>query len=377
MNRLPSGKGVYIWRPKNIFGGDPEAIADELEKARVDFVAIKLHDGTYQYPGLEQVILAIRARRIVVIGWGYVYLTWDPISEAYAASEACRKHNIDVYLIDAEAHAKYKFTAAKIFAAAINKDYIQVIGMNSYYRPDLHKELPWKELRKVCDFDTPQVYWRGYDPVGKLYRSLEEYAKMDPILPMPIVAGDMYFEHNMKPTPQQVTDFLDACKADMGIQGVLMWSMDQMSVVPELWRAFSDYTWHGDPPPKIDPVEIVINALKGAFEAACDAVDEIQVVYEHILAYGAVPNHNLHPLVFAVLQAVLPDISEDKPLYAAVVDPYRGLRVHNAPGLLTPVTQVLLRGDRVEVWSTEKRDGYEWANIGKNEWVALKYLNKI
>jgi ABC-type branched-subunit amino acid transport system substrate-binding protein len=107
------GKLVYIWRPKQIFGGDVSRIVDALLEANVDGVAIKLHDGYYRYPDIAPVIKAIRAAGIKVGGWGYIYLYY-PTSEAQAAVNSCREYGVDFYLIDAESQAKNKFSYAEI-----------------------------------------------------------------------------------------------------------------------------------------------------------------------------------------------------------------------------------------------------------------------
>jgi len=123
----------------------------------------------------------------------------------------------------------------------------------------------------------------------------------------------------------------------------------------------------------------VAEILSEAVRSALATLEEIQSVYDYVVAYGSVPNHNHHPVVFSVLMILLRDYLSDepKPLDAAVVAPARGLRVHNSPGLFTPVTHALSRGTRVDVWELEKKDGLTWARIGNKEWVSNTYLNKL
>ena len=73
---------------------------------------------------------------------------------------------------------------------------------------------------------------------------------MSPKLPFDCPGGDMYLEHNLKPTPTQVELFLLTC--DLSLQGTVMWVHDYWKRVPELWNAFCDYKWDGTialPPP--------------------------------------------------------------------------------------------------------------------------------
>jgi hypothetical protein len=45
MKDLKIGKGVYVWQPGTIEGGNPEAIAARFEMAGVQTAAIKICDG--------------------------------------------------------------------------------------------------------------------------------------------------------------------------------------------------------------------------------------------------------------------------------------------------------------------------------------------
>ncbi len=66
---------------------------------------------------------------------------------------------------------------------------------------------------------------------------------MSPKLPFAIAGGDMYLERGIKPTPDQVVEFLTAAQKTPDLQGVLMWSADQNETTPELWQAFANYHW--------------------------------------------------------------------------------------------------------------------------------------
>ncbi|MEJ2711008.1 MAG: hypothetical protein P8074_25590, partial [Anaerolineales bacterium] len=171
------GKGVYIWKPNKI--GSPSDIARSLKNSGTDFVAIKIVNGTYIYPGLQPYITAIRKAGIAVGAWGYVYLRWSPLQEANRTADAVKLYNPDFYLIDAEAYAKWQFAPAWIYAKRLRSRLPYMPrGLNSYWYPPYHPSRPWKQLRSVCNFDAPQVYWRGYRPKDKLLASKHEYAKM-------------------------------------------------------------------------------------------------------------------------------------------------------------------------------------------------------
>ena len=175
------------------------------------------------------------------------------------------------------------------------------------------------QYRAYCDFDAPQVYWRGVSPVSKLNMSVQEYASISPKLPYGLAGGDMYLEHDIKPTPDQINVFLLACDIHATLQGTVMWVYDYKHRVPELWSAFCDYKWDGPASPLLPPAP--------------------------------------------------------EPLYEATVNVIAGLNVRTGPSTSYPKIRALAYQTAVEVW--EER--YGWAKISqdKEEWVCGTYLTKL
>ena len=315
------GKGVYIWQPEKI--GTPQEVVQALLDAGVDTVALKINDAGRVFTGLQPYIDAFRAVGIRFIGWGYIYLKWNALAEAKGTVEAINLYKPEMYLIDAEAQAKLQYIPATIYMNYLRPRVSIPLGLNSYWKPSYHPTLPWSQLRKQCNFDVPQVYWRGWDPVGKLRQSKKEYAAMKPRLPFLLVAGDMYIDRNLKPTPQQVTAFLKEAHDDPEIEGVLMWSMDQKFKVPELWAAMASFDW-------------------GTGEVG--ATDLVE------------PPKKL-------------------PLYSAVVTASRGLNVRSGPGTKYRIIRAEPRGYRVDVWAYDAG----WATVREDcsEWMSADYLKRV
>lgn len=245
------GKWTYIWNLDYIHGGDPEAIVDELLEAGVAGVALKANDGavTLDSPELAEFIETARDAGIRVGFWGYVYLD-QPEEEADAAAYMIQRYagDLDFYLIDAEGEAKGRYEEAAEYAARLDLhvDGHLPVGLASYRFPAQHADLPWDELRAIADFDSPQVYYRNADPVQNLLDSYAAYQSMDPPLPY-FPAGDMYAEHGLVPTPEAVTAYLELAMSLPGVNGSLMWYMDQMHRNPQLWEAFASVEWAVDP----------------------------------------------------------------------------------------------------------------------------------
>jgi hypothetical protein len=119
------------------------------------------------------------------------------------------------------------------------------IGLCSYWYPPYHPELPWAKYLNFCDFVAPQVYWRGFNPIGKLISSKRAYANLTK-LPYLFAGGDMYLEKGIRPTNDQVTAFMGAVLNDKDIQGVLMWAMDPHECPADLWATYSAFTWDSE-----------------------------------------------------------------------------------------------------------------------------------
>jgi hypothetical protein len=179
------GKWVYIWRLKNVFDGNIPKIIAALKASGTVGVAIKAHNGTFAWDDpsfkLDPFVRACKLAGIRVAFWGYNYLKWNPLGEARVAAKMIKRYpDIDGYLIDVEAEAKYQSVGAKIFITELNRQVgaTHPLLLNSYRFPQLHREIPWKILRGGSDADCPQVYFRYSDPSDQLEESKKQFAAM-------------------------------------------------------------------------------------------------------------------------------------------------------------------------------------------------------
>lgn len=387
------GKGVYIWRPEVIEGGDPQKILARLQMAGVQTVAIQICNGVNPYEGLDHLFKVLRDNGIHVGAWGYSYLIHVPRQEAQGAVNACKRYNPEFYLIDVEKEVEGNDNGAKMFMDVLRPALPDLpLGLNTFWSVSAHPTFPWKAFLAGVDFVCPQVYWRGVDPVGKLKQSQQGYASLtngkQPV-PMPIVAGDMYLSRGVKSTPDQLIQFMDAVNADPSLGGVLMWSADDTQTTPDLWRAFSAYKWKdgGLPIPPQPLGWAKVKALRGLYIRTGPTGSKL----------GALVKGQLAP-IWAVSDAewaaITPDKSQwiyvgnhdyveidlDPPdpaplpagIYRARVVPARGLNVRNAIG--GTVLRVLPYGTLVNVY--EERDGWDRIHPTQSEWVSAMYLSK-
>jgi hypothetical protein len=266
---------------------------------------------------------ALRAAGIIVGAWAYVYLKWIPDTEAEAVILGVKQLGAEYLLHDIEDRAAFfQWTNGSRYMGRIRaKLPTMPMAMNSYWAMSKHPEIPWSSIRNQSDFDAPQIYSRGTDPVVKYNASKIEYANKKPRLPFALPAGDMYFENGVKPKSGDITRFMQRAKADPEAKGVIMWAADQRETTPDLWEEFAAFNWETG---IVDPLPPVI------------------------------------PPVYA-------------PLYAAAL--LGTYYIRNRPDMSGVVVGYKVKGDRVTVYKLEG----SWSCIDpvKDWWIGSKGLNRL
>ena len=310
--------------------------------------------------------------------------------------EAIDRYRPSFYLIDAEAHAKNKFAGATIFSQILRRKTDIPLGLNSYWKPSYHPEIPWRQLREISDFDAPQVYWRGQKPVIKTLASMKEYSLLEPRLPYALPAGDMFDEHGIKPTPEQLIQFCNVCKSTIEVQGVIMWSLDQVfeCKVPDLWAAYSNYDWEKGETIPVEEVPtlaemktyikkpvtvqvvqwfpgIIIPEVNESIDNQSARVEtnhgEVLVLPGDWIIEGL--DGELYPCKDKVFQATYEPLNQG---YSVIITAGRGLNVRSEPSTMGKIMKILKRGSRVNVLE----ESGSWLKI-KEGWIHGNYTSKV
>jgi hypothetical protein len=217
--------------------------------------------------------------------------------------------------------------------------------------------------------------------VEDLRKSKAEFGAMNPKLPF-FPAGDLYYEHGIKPTAAAVRRYLDACVADPDITGTLMWSMDQGETTPELWATYAAYEWPGDDPihvPEVDASEAVGEFLTQVEEDIIERVEYWQSALEQGLQAGTLPVPETFvetAISMAFVNYLEPILGrrigwEKRALYAGTVTANL-LNVRTGPGTQYAASSGYRRGDRVEI--LEEKDGWGKTDQG---WICLRYISRF
>jgi hypothetical protein len=392
---LKFGKGVYIWQPGTMEGGNPEAIAARLEMAGVQTAAVKISDGFKVLTGFEPLIQALRNHGIRVGAWGYSYLNRAPIQEAHVVAEACHHYRPDFYLIDVEAEVEGNYGGAGMFMSELRPATAGLpLGLNTFWDVHRHPDFPWRAFMNAVDFVCPQVYWRGVDPVGTLIASQQSYSDVpySPHVPMPAVAGDLYLNLGVKPTPEQVTEFLKAADQDPFIGGVLMWAADDTQTTPELWQAFSQYQWTSAVAPAQDqpmgwakvkaPRGIWVRSSPNGAKVGALAKAELAPIWWVTPTQWGAMTKTRDQWIFlgepSFVDTTLsappkPNYSETPILYQARVVPARGLNVRDA--IQGNILRALECNTIVEIY--EERSDWVRIHPVESQWVNATYLARL
>ena len=258
------GKGMYLWRIKNVEGGDPNAIADLAKRAGLTHVLVKVADGrgTYNTYKVEDgremfnhqqgvdhvpaVVAALRARGIQAWGWQYIYGE-SPLLEARMAIRRVKEFELDGFVVNAEDEFRVrgKDVAARQYMSELRRELPNTpLALSSFRYPNVHHPFPFSTFLEYCDLNMPQVYWvRARNPAEQLLSSLRQYQSLTPWRTY-FPTGAAYGEHGWRATPSEVTEYLKAVK-EYDLPGTNFWEMyfARHQKEGELWNAVQNFAW--------------------------------------------------------------------------------------------------------------------------------------
>ena len=278
-----TGKGYYIWQVKQCENGDPDKIAELARDANLSHVLIKVADGAFPYNvdldnGYDYAKTAVKklqAQNIQVWGWQYVYGDY-PTQEAEIAVKRAQELGVDGFVVNAEIQYenKAKASAATRYMTILRNHLGKIpIALSSYRYPSYHKNLPWENFLKLCDYNMPQIYWvKSHDNAGEqLKRSVNEFKQIRPFRPI-IPTGPTYKESGWVPTKAEVVEFMTTAKS-LGLSAVNFWYWDGVRrYMPEFWNLVRDYQY-------IDPIPVVSQPNKFIAALNKQNVDEVVKLY--------------------------------------------------------------------------------------------------
>jgi hypothetical protein len=266
LRTMLDGKGLFLWRVKNLFGGDASKIdtAQIVAKAKelgADWVTVKVAEGTYRYnlrpPNwtddiLPPMVKALQAAGIPVWGWQYMYGD-HPQKEAEVAISRVNELGLNGFIMDPEGEYKGKPASARIYMSDLVKGINVPIALCSYRFPSYHPRFPWKEFLAGCDYHMPQMYWIGSTNIEAQWAQCQKELKALADLPFAPV-GPAFKHGDWMPRPQDMTLFFDTVLAE-GHPGISWWSWDQLDKYKLMHQTVKAMIWEEEvpePPPPDD-----------------------------------------------------------------------------------------------------------------------------
>ncbi|MBA3652786.1 MAG: peptidoglycan-binding protein [Actinobacteria bacterium] len=286
---LPVGKGMWIYLPKAVEGGNPQAIVARAKAVGLTHLYVRTGSskaGFYGADFLTQLLPVAHAAGIRVYGWDFPYLdnVAEDVSRAVAAITFTTPSGdtIDGFSADIE----FPSIGVKVTpenATAYGAGLRQAVGAQypliaTVPRPSHKiKFYPYTEVVASFDAIAPMVYWLNRDPVSDVAGAMADLAKFNkPVFPIG-QAYDGAADHGPPGVPGRAAllAFMEAAERT-GANSVSFWSWQHAS--QEAWDAIRDATQFTLPaapagvftPPQVRAYQSLLTSL--GFPTAVDGV---------------------------------------------------------------------------------------------------------
>lgn len=233
---LPVGKGMWIWQPERVEGGDLDALVSRAVQSGLTHLYVRTgssKSGFHGGPFLEAVLPRAHAAGLRVYGWDFPYL-FDPADDARrgahaAAYTTAEGHRIDGFVADVETRREGvnltpigAFEYGRLLREAVGPEYRLVVAVP---RPNpALVSYPFPEVVAHFDAIAPMVYWLNRQPeeVGPAVSFLSSFGK--PVIPIgQAYDGALEGGRPGPPPPDEIRRFL-AVAEQAGAIGASFWS---------------------------------------------------------------------------------------------------------------------------------------------------------
>ena len=250
------GKTLYVWEASA--SGGTEGVIAHARSIGANAVLVKAWDGPNFWSNqfTAAAVAAWKAAGLIVGAWGYVRpsdISSCPIMAKQAVTCGAQYLVLDV---ETEWEIAGSPGLADTLGAAMRKELPDtLIGFTTFALPKLHRQFPYLNFARWCDFVQPQVYFAtaGIAPQAMLDDSLAQlsgYGKR--IFPV----GQAY----PPATPAQIAMF-GAYLVDRWIEGVSWW--ESAHLTPAIAQAVANVEVYV-PPERKPPAKPVPKALTPA-----------------------------------------------------------------------------------------------------------------
>jgi hypothetical protein len=248
---LPVGKGMWLYQPAAVEGGNPQAIVARAEAVGLTHLFVRTGSssrGFYAADFLAKLLPVAHAHGIRIYGWDFPYFrnVGDDVNRGVAAIAFTTPdgHRIDGFSADVEFPSMgVKLTPAN--ASAYGAGLRRAVGDNypliaTVPRPSHKiKFYPYDDVVRSFDAIAPMVYWLNREPAGDVTGAIQNLAKYGkPVIPIG-QAYDGAADHGPPGVPNRaaIQAFMEAADRT-GATSVSFWSWQHAS--QEAWDAIKD-----------------------------------------------------------------------------------------------------------------------------------------
>ncbi|MEY2451865.1 MAG: hypothetical protein QOD92_1439 [Acidimicrobiaceae bacterium] len=258
---VPSGKGMWIWQPEYVEGGDPAGIVARAQANGLTHLYVRMGssvDGFTGGPFLDALLPVAHAGGLRIIGWDFPYLD-DVGADVDRALQAIwyvtpSGDRLDGFSADVETPQEYVALTAESAAmygaglrGRVGPSYL-LIATVPRPSPSRQADYPYPEVVTSFDAIAPMVYWIDQPPdveAANAVDFLSQYGK--PVLPIgQAYDGGLEGGPPGTPTADEISSFVNAADA-AGAAGVSFWSWQHAS--DEMWGAIASAPNVGVKPP--------------------------------------------------------------------------------------------------------------------------------
>lgn len=246
---IPIGKGMWLYVPEQVEGGDPHAIVAKAKAIGLTHVYVRTGSskmGFYAQDFLNALLPVAHANGLRVYGWDFPYFySWS--EDVYRALEAITYttpdgHRIDGFSADIETEAEGAQTSAhhaNEYGSALRRlagpDYPLIATVPRPARGVVEQRFPYAELAPHFDAFAPMVYWMHRDPVAEVVSAMDYLSQFGrPVMPVgQAYDGGLDGGHPGVPSAEAIIRFMQAADA-RNAPAVSFWS----------WQHADEQAWH-------------------------------------------------------------------------------------------------------------------------------------
>jgi hypothetical protein len=253
---LPTGTGMWTWKPEATEGGDAQAIIRKARRIGLSHIYVRTGSSWQGFHGadfLDEILPRAHRAGIQVYGWDFPSLTdlQADLDRAQTAIEYRTPggHRIDGFVADIETGSEGTDLsggkAGRYGRRLRNRVGPEEILIACVPNPTPHHQavFPYDDVLEPYDAIAPMVYWLNRQPDSDVTAALDHlrsYGK--PLLPVGQAYDGAPEGGRSGPPPRdEIARFIRAARAG-DAQAISFWSWQHAS--PEIWQTLADIPLH-------------------------------------------------------------------------------------------------------------------------------------